>query len=233
MTAAKSLVRAFDHHALAEEELVALCRAGDEGAVRALIQRHNQRLFRTARGILRNEHEAEDAVQEAYVRAFTSLDTFRGHSAFSTWLTRILINEALGRVRRRRGAAELEQAEVVTASGGAPVIMFPLSPGPASPEAEAGREQVRRVLERALDQLPDAFRTVFVLRDIEGLGVEETATLLSMKPETVKTRLFRARRLMRKQVEEDLAGRFAEVFPFAGQRCARIADRVIARLRGG
>ena len=114
MTAARSLVRAFDLNALPEDELVSLCRRGDEGAVRALIQRHNQRLFRMARGILRNEHEAEDAVQEAYVRAFTSLETFRGHSAFSTWLTRILINEALGRVRRRRAAAELEQAEAVT-----------------------------------------------------------------------------------------------------------------------
>jgi RNA polymerase sigma-70 factor, ECF subfamily len=231
MTALRSLSRPLDHDALGDDELVPLCRSGDEWAVRTLIKRHNHRLFRTARGILRNEHEAEDAVQETYVRAFTGLAGFRGESAFATWLTRILINEALGRLRRRRPAAELEELERIETSGGAPVIMFPLSPGPASPESEAGRHQVRRMLERALDRLPDAFRTVFVLRDIEGLSAEETAALLALKPETVKTRLFRARRQMRTEIEKDLGECFAELFPFAGARCLRIADQVLDRLR--
>jgi RNA polymerase sigma-70 factor, ECF subfamily len=231
MTALRSLSRPFDHDALGDEELVALCKAGDEWAVRTLIKRHNHRLFRTARGILRNEQEAEDVVQETYVRAFTGLAGFRAESAFATWLTRIAINQALGRLRQRRPSAELSELERIETSGGAPVIMFPLAQNPASPEADAGRQQVRRVLERALDCLPDAFRTVFVLRDVEGLSVEETASLLAIKPETVKTRLFRARRLMRTEIEKDMAGCFSELFPFAGERCLRIANRVVARLR--
>jgi RNA polymerase sigma-70 factor (ECF subfamily) len=231
MTALRSLARAFDHDALGDAQLVALWKSGDEWAARTLIKRHNHRLFRTARGILRNDAEAEDAVQEAYVRAFTGLAGFRGDSAFATWLTRILINEALGRLRRRRPAAELAELERIETSGGAPVIMFPSPPTPASPEGEAGRGQVRRMLERALDRLPDSFRAVFVLRDIEGLSAEETATLLAIKPETVKTRLFRARRLMRTEIEKDLGGCLAELFPFAGARCARIADLVMERVK--
>ena len=180
-----------------DEELVALARQGGENAVRALIKRNNQRLFRVARAVMRNDAEAEDVVQETYVRAFTKLELFRGESQFSTWLTRIALNEALGRVRRRRPTAELAELDVSCSAQGGAVIMFPTSLTPPAADSELARSQVREFLEKAVDDLPDAFRTVFILRDIEEMSIEETADQLSLKPETVKTRLHRARRLMR------------------------------------
>lgn len=213
---------------LGDDELVALARNRDEDAVRVLVRRYNQRLFRVARGIVRNDDEAEDIVQATYVRAFTHLDRFRGEAAFSTWLTRIAINEAYGRLRRKRLTVDV--SEIDSPAEGAQVIMFPLTPGPTDPETAAGREQMRHLLEATLDQLPEPFRTVFVLRDIEGLSVEETATLLSIKPDTVKTRLFRARRLMRRELEKSVSANFTDLFPFAGKRCAQMAERVIAQL---
>jgi len=211
-----------------DEELVALARQGSESAVRVLIKRNNQRLFRVARAVVRNDAEAEDVVQETYVRAFTRLDAFRGESQLATWLTRIALNEALGRVRRRRPTADL--AELDAGAGHQGVIMFPTLSPPAA-DAELARGQIREFLERAVDDLPDAFRIVFILRDIEEMSTEETAEQLSLKPETVKTRLHRARRLMRAAVEKRLAATFSELFPFDGARCDRMADRVIGRLR--
>ena len=223
---------AVRHHAglgrHSDEELVALARQGSESAVRALIKRNNQRLFRVARAIVRNDAEAEDVVQETYVRAFTKLDAFRGQSQLATWLTRIALNEALGRVRRRRPTAEL--AELDVGAGRQGVIMFPTLPPPAA-DSELARSQIREFLERAVDDLPDTFRIVFILRDIEEMSTEATAEQLSLKPETVKTRLHRARRLMRTAVEKRLAATFSELFPFDGARCDRMADRVIGRLR--
>lgn len=218
------------HDNLGEEELVALARGRDDGAVRELIRRYNQRLFRIARGVVRDESEAEDIVQETYVRAFTGLDGFRGEAAFSTWLTRIALNEAVGRMRRRQPTVELAEAEAE--QGETPRLVLSLIQPTESPESSTGRAEVRRMLERALEELPEPFRMAFLLRDIEGLTVEETATLLSIRPETVKTRLFRARRLMRRQLQEALSPAFSEVFPFAGQRCAEMARRVLARLGG-
>lgn len=215
---------------LSDEDLVDLARQGGENAVRALIKRNNRRLFRVARAVLRNDGEAEDVVQETYVRAFTNLETFRGGSRFSTWLTRIALNEALGRVRRRKPVAEL--AEPDSATGGGRVIMFPTSMTPPSADSELDRGQVRAFLEKAVDDLPETFRLVFILRDIEEMSTEETANQLSLKPETVKTRLHRARGLMRKAIEKRLSGSFSELFPFDGARCERMADRVIGRLRG-
>jgi RNA polymerase sigma-70 factor (ECF subfamily) len=220
---------AVGREALEDTELVALAGRGDEGAVRALVRRYNQQLFRIARGVVRDDGEAEDVVQETYVRAFTRLREFRGEASFATWLTRIALNEALGRVRRRRPTADLSQLDA--ASHGGQVIMFPTSPAPSSPEHEAGREQIRRVLEQAVDELPDAFRIVFIMREIQGLSTEETAADLDIRPETVKTRLHRARKLLRKALERTFAGRFSDLFPFDGERCVAMADRVVARLR--
>lgn len=214
-----------------DEELVLLARVGREDAIRGLIRRNNRRLFRVARAVVHEDEEAEDIVQEAYVRAFTSLDRFRGEAAFSTWLTRIALNEALGRRRRVRPSVDLAECEEAIARG-AEVIMFPGGRDEQDPESEAGRSQVRRVLEQAIDALPEPFRLVFILREVEGLGTEATASLLSIRPETVKTRLFRARRLMRTELERLLSSGFSGVFPFAGKRCALVAERVIARLRG-
>lgn len=216
--------------AATDEELVALAREGSEKAVRLLVRRCNQQLFRVARGVMRDDAEAEDVVQEVYVRGFTSLGRFRGEASFSTWLTRIALNEAYGRLRRKRAMVELCELEADRGAGRGQVIMFPTAPASANPESEAGREQVRQVLERAVDEIPEPFRMVFILRDIQGHSIDETAELLSIKAETVKTRLFRARRLMRAEIEKALSPHFSEVFPFDGERCAHMADRVVERL---
>lgn len=215
-----------------DEELVALARQGGENAIRALIKRNNQRLFRVARAIMRDDAEAEDVVQEAYVRAFTRLDSFKGDAMFSTWLTRIALNEALTRARKRRPVAELEELDIAAAANGGQVIMFPTSLTPPGADAELGRRQVRALLEQAIDELPAAFRIVFILRDVEEMSIDETATQLALKPETVKTRLHRARKLMRAAIEKRLSSGFAELFPFNGARCERMADQVVERLRG-
>lgn len=220
----------LEHAALADAALVALARRHDEAAVRILVRRHNRRLFRVARSVLRDDAEAEDVVQATYVRAFTRLEGFRGEAALGTWLTRIALNEALGRLRQRRPRADLDALDAAAAEGES-VIVFPMLPAPAGPESEAGRAQVRQVLERAVDQLPEPFRLVFVLREIEGLSTEEAATLLAIRPETVKTRLHRARRLLRLAIERLLSAGFSEIFPFDGARCVHMADRVVESLR--
>jgi RNA polymerase sigma-70 factor (ECF subfamily) len=214
-----------------EADLVVLARQGSEQAVRLLVQRCNQQLFRTARGVVRDDAEAEDVVQEAYVRAFTKLDSFRGDASFSTWITRIALNVAYGRLRRRRSMVGLSRVEEEGGTDGAQILMFPTTPVAANPEKEMGREQVRQVLEQAVDQIPEPFRMVFILRNIQGMNMEGAAALLSVNPKTVKTRLFRARRLMRLELEKVLSPQFAEIFPFDGERCVQMAEQVLARLR--
>lgn len=230
MDALQTIVRVLRRRgSLSDDELVSLARSRDEDAVRILVQRYNQRLYRIARGITGDDAEADDVVQATYVRAFTHLDRFRGKAAFSTWLTRIALNEAYGRVRRKRPTVEL--SEIDAPADGGQVIMFPMTPRPTDPETSISRQQVRELLEAALDRLPKAFRMVFILRELEELSVEETAALLGIKPGTVKTRLFRARRLMRTEIQKAVSANFAELFPFAGSRCASMADKVMARLR--
>ena len=219
----------IDHEGLPEADLVQLAQAGDGDAFRVIMQRGNQRLFRVARGVMRDDAEAEDVLQEAYVRAFSAIGRFRGEAGVMTWLTRIVLNEARGRLRRRRPTVGLEQIEAAQMDG-ARVIPFPNANAAASPEADAARAQIRGVIEHAVDELPDAFRMVFILRDIEELSIEETAAQLDIRPETVKTRLHRARRLMREALDARLAGATAEAFPFLGARCGRITEAVLARL---
>lgn len=190
-----------------------------------------QRLFRAARAIVRNDSEAEDVVQAAYVAAFTHLADFRDEAGFSTWLTRIAVNEAVGRLRRQRPTTDLDRIDVESATS-AQIIQFPSLQPQTDPESEMSRQEVRQFLEHAVDRLPPAFRAVFVLRDVEGLSVEETASLLSIKEETVRSRLHRARRLMRAAIEEQLNGAFGALFPFDGERCVRMADRVVDALGG-
>jgi RNA polymerase sigma-70 factor (ECF subfamily) len=214
---------------LPDVELVEMARAGEEVAVRLIVRRHNQQLFRVARSILRNDAEAEDVVQATYVSAFTSLAAFRNQSQLATWLTRIALNEALGRLRKARRTVDLEELDMPSRGRDANLIHFPASV--PDPEAEASRNQARRLLERAVDSLPLTFRPVFILRDVQGMNIEETAALLDLKPETVKTRLFRARKLMREAIEKELSGSFSALFPFDGARCASMADRVVAALK--
>ena len=183
-----------------------------------------------ARAIVRNDAEAEDVVQASYVNAFTHLASFRGDAQLSTWLTRIAINEATGRLRRRRPTTSLEQIDIERGQS-AQIIQFPSIQTQLDPETEMARQEIRRVLEEAVDTLPTAFRGVFVLRDVQGLSVEETAACLAVKPETVRTRLFRARRLMRSAIEEKLGDAFESLFPFDGERCVQMADRVLIAIR--
>lgn len=212
---------------LEDGELVPLARQGDEAAIRCLVRRHNQLLFRVARSMLGSDSEAEDAVQAAYISAFRGLDGFRADARFSTWLTRITINEALSRRRRQRPTVGLEQVDI---EGRSQVIPFPGLDAP-DPEAEMSRTEVRTLLEHLIDELPPLFRTAFVLREVEGLDVEEIAERLELQAETVRTRVFRARRLLRGKLEQQLNSSFAGLFPFAGWRCEAMAERVVAGLR--
>ncbi|MBY5406380.1 MULTISPECIES: RNA polymerase sigma factor [Rhizobium] len=216
---------------LSNADLVLLAKMGDESAIRTIVQRHNQRLFRTARAVIRNDWEAEDVVQAAYTKAFTNLAAFRGEAQLSTWLTRITLNEALGRVRARKNTTGLEEIDMQTMAPGGEVLQFPSSLSATDPESELSRSQARHLLENAVDELPDDFRAVFVLRDVEGMSTDEAASYLGIRPETAKTRLHRARKMMRQSIEKKLSGAFSALFPFDGARCAFMADRVIAALR--
>ncbi|QOZ75586.1 RNA polymerase sigma factor [Bradyrhizobium sp. CCBAU 53351] len=211
-----------------ETELIERARRRDEAALREIMQGNNRRLYRLARGILRSDSEAEDVVQETYVRAFTHLDGFLGTSALSTWLSRIAINEALGRLRSRRPQVELGSVPEATLE--AQIIKFPLSSAATDPERSMAQREIQRVVEHAVDELPDAFRMVFIARVMEGMSMEETAELLGIKPETVKTRLHRARALLRENVEKKIGPVVMDAFPFAGQRCERLTEAVLKRL---
>lgn len=206
----------------ADAELLALMRRGEPAAFAALMRQNNRRLYRLARSIVRDESEAEDIVQETYVRALAHLDDFRGEASLTTWLARIAANEALGRLRRRRPTVDLAQAENVVALPGLGAAI--------NPESAAARREVRRVIERAVDELPANFRTVFMLRAVEQMSIDETAALLGIPAETVKTRFHRANRLLRQALSAEFATILDDAFPFAGARCDALMGRVLARL---
>jgi RNA polymerase sigma-70 factor, ECF subfamily len=214
--------------AVRDAELVRLALARDEAAVRAIIKANNRRLYRLARGILRHDNEAEDVVQETYVRAFTHLAEFRGDSSLSTWLSRIAMNEALGRLRRRRPGVEL--SSLPSGMLEAQIIQFPLLSAADDPEKTMAQREIQHVVEGAIDELPEPFRMVFITRVMEGMNVEETADILGLKPETVKTRLHRARAMLRDNVEKKIGPVVLEAFPFAGRRCDRLTEAVLKRL---
>ncbi|AZO06673.1 MULTISPECIES: RNA polymerase sigma factor [unclassified Mesorhizobium] len=203
--------------------LVRRALARDPDACRAIIKTHNQRLYRIARGVVRNDAEAEDIVQEAYMRAFAILGAFRGEASLSTWLSRIVINEALGRLRKRKRMVAMPEIPE------ARVIPFPLNPSD-DPERTMAQRQILGLVERATDSLPDVYRSVFVARVIEGLSIVETADLLGVRPETVKTRLHRARALVRKALDDEIGPVLLDAFPFAGRRCERLTQAVMKRL---
>ena len=210
-----------------DTELVRRALAREEAAVRAIMQANNRRLYRLARGLLRNDSEAEDVVQEAYVRAFTHLESFRGDSSLSTWLSRIAMNEALGRLRRQRPSVDVDSLPQGALE--AQIIQFPLA-ATDDPEKSMAQREIQRVVEHAIDELPEAFRLVFITRVIEGMNVEETAEILGLKSETVKSRLHRARTMLRDIVEKKIGPVVMEAFPFAGKRCERLTDAVLKRL---
>lgn len=217
-------------HGDSETALIARALARDATALAEIMRRNNRRLYRAAWGILRDEQEAEDAVQDCYLKAFAALPSFRGEAALSTWLTRIAINEALMRRRKRQA-----QASSLASSVG---NVIPLRPEGAStdepaedptmsPEAAAMRSQLRPYLQDAVGGLPEDQRAVFVLRALEELSVEETAQILDLNPQTVRTRFLRARRKLQEQLQRELKLTFGEMLPFAGARCDRLVERVL------
>ena len=213
---------------LDDAELVRRVLARDADAFRTIMQRHNRRLYRIARSVLRNNAEAEDVVQEAYVSAFTHLSSYRGASSLAAWLSRITMNEALGRLRRRRPTVDIATLEETRTE--AEIIQFPMAAQNDDPERTMAQRQILQLVEETTDDLPEAYRLVFVTRVIEGMSVEETADLLGIKPETVKTRLHRARQLVREQLDKKIGPVLMDAFPFAGKRCERMTGAVLNRL---
>jgi RNA polymerase sigma-70 factor (ECF subfamily) len=216
---------------LPDTEIARRIALGDRDAFELLMRRYNQTLYRTARSILKDDAEAEDAVQEAYMLAYRAMGAFRGDAKLSTWLIRIVVNEAIARARKRNRRAEIIQLS------GEPEPDADLSEvnvneaTPEQPEHAAMRAETRRLLEGKIDALPDAFRTVFVLRALEELTVEETAATLGIPAATVRTRFFRAKGLLREALAREIDFAYGDAFAFAGGRCDRIVAGVLDRLK--
>lgn len=209
-----------------DQELVALTLAGRSEAFAAIIRRNNQRLFRLARSIVKDDSEAEDILQDSYIRAYVGLVDFRGEARLATWLGRIVTNEALGRLRRSRSRPEHEPLETVVEDS----KVLPFTRLPNGPEQNAVNAELRRLLEAEIDRLPNAFRVTFMLREVEQLSVEEVAELLDIPPATVKTRCYRAKLLLREALSEQLDTVLGETFVFLGDRCDRMVARVMQAL---
>ena len=215
--------------AISDRDALERIRQGDGASFEVIMRRHNRRLYRIARGILRNEAEAEDAVQEAYVRAYQKLDRFQGQGPLSAWLAKITVNEALGRLRRAASAKDglsLDDPKRADEVNSMAELTFS---GP-SPEQSAARGEFRRLLESAIDSLPETYRLVFILRGLEEMTVAETADCLEVEPATVKTRYHRARKLLQQNLAGLVEATAGEAFPFAGERCDRIVAGVLRRL---
>jgi RNA polymerase sigma-70 factor (ECF subfamily) len=210
-----------------ERELIVLARGGSGAAFGEIMRRNNRRLFRAARGIIGSDWEAEEVVQDAYVRAFRALGAFREEAALGTWLTRIVINEAQGRLRGRREMPPLTELDDKSMGE---IIQFPGATPHTDPERQAALGEIRMLLEGAIDALPAPFREVFILRQVEGLSTEETAHVLCIEPETVKTRLHRARTRLQHALQDELAPALKDTFPFDGERCQRLTGTVLERL---
>jgi RNA polymerase sigma-70 factor (ECF subfamily) len=212
---------------LTDERLVELARERNRLAFEALMRRHNRRLFRVTRTILKDADAAEDAVQEAYLRAFTKLDSYRPTGKFISWLTRVALNEALMMRRRERG-------DTVSLDEIGEELVSPDTAGADSQTADqyVEAEHARALLEHAVDALPENFRMVFVLRLVEGLDVRETAEVLELNSSTVRTRLFRAQRQLRAELSRRLQSESSEIFDFGAERCDHVVESVLARLPG-
>ena len=215
---------------LSDPELAQRIASGDKDAFELLMRRHNQILYRTARSILKDDAEAEDAAQEAWLLAYRAIGNFRGDAKLSTWLVRIVVNEAISRRRKRSRGAEVIQLNGETQEDREAVEENVNQTLPEQPEHAARRAQTRRLLEAKIDELPDAFRTVFVLRALEELSVEEAAIALGIPQATVRSRFFRARGLLREALSKEIDLAYGDAFAFAGARCDRIVAGVLAKL---
>lgn len=214
-----------------DAELVSLALAGNDLAFAQIMRRHNRLLFRTARSILKNDDDTQDALQDAYLHAWRALATFRADARLSTWLVRIVVNEALGRLRSQRGpAARVVRLHAGPESDGPTPEMHMSANADDQPEPSLMRAQVRQQIEARIDTLPDAFRTVFMLRGVHEMSVEEVALALDISEATVRSRYFRARSLLREGLSRDIDLALSDAFSFAGQRCDRIVEGVLARI---
>jgi RNA polymerase sigma-70 factor (ECF subfamily) len=212
----------------ADEDVVKRVLAGETSLYEILMRRYNQRLYRVARSILRNDGDAEDVMQEAYVRAYEHLNQFAGQARFSTWLTKIAVYEALGRLRRQ---GRTENLDSVLDSDRH--VMARMTSDTRDPERQAYDHELRIVLEGAIDSLPETYRLVFMLRAVEGMSVAETAGCLDIGVEAVKTRLHRARSLLRKDLQQRAGVVTAQTFPFHLSRCDRVVEAVFRRIAPG
>ncbi len=213
LDAAKTLANS----ALSDEEVVQRVCAGEHGLFEILMRRHNQRLYRAIRAILRREEEVEDVMQQAYMSAFSHLQQFNATAKLSTWLTKIAINEACGRLRRRQPQVVAVEGELVDMN-------------PQSPEDQAADRELGGLLEKSVDRLPEMYRTVFMLREIEGLDTKDTAEALSVSEEVVKTRLHRGKELLQKDLINAMQSRAMDAFPFHAVRCDRVVSAVLSQL---
>jgi RNA polymerase sigma-70 factor (ECF subfamily) len=222
MTVASSPILDTPFSASTDEQVITRVLAGDTALFEVLMRRYNQRLYRAARSILRDEHEAEDVMQQAYVNAYMHLGQFDGRSKFATWLTRIAVNEALARARRRGRYMTMDDGDSIQSQR-------PLDATP-DPERLAIARELGVLLESAIDRLPDGTREVFVLRQLEGMRTDEVADALSVSEAVVKTRLFRARGALRRDLLERAGLAESNAFRFLRPRCDRIVRAVMSRL---
>ena len=210
--------------ALSDEQIVERVLAGETALYEVVMRRYNTRVYRVARAILKNDSEAEDVMQDAYVRAFQHLDQFEGRAKFSTWLARIALHEALARVHKAKRIEEWDDMDETKQNriGAAHVI--------SNPESEAASSELRGILEQAIENLPENYRAVVMMRDVEELSTSETAECLSITEDNVKIRLHRAHGLLRKALYAKAKISTTEAFPFHASRCDRVVSRVFSEL---
>lgn len=199
-----------------DEEILERVRTGDRAAFELLMRRHNQRVFRVCRSVLKSDEDAEEAAQQAWVDAYTHLDGFEGRSAVSTWVCRIGLHNSLARARKRKREIHLVDEEAMSDD--------------RNPEEGASSSEMRRLLESAIDELPETLRVTFVMREVEGMSTAETASMLSIGEDAVKTRLLRARRALRDRMEREIDRSAGDAFRFDGARCDRMVAAVLARI---
>ena len=220
-----------EHLPCGDMELVTRSRAGDGAAFEVIMRRHNRLLFRTARGVVGDDAEAQDVVQETYLRAFSRLATFRGDAALGTWLARIAINAALDAARKNGRMVQLDETQDLGAESPAEQMMSFRSPQSEAPDMATERAQTRVMLQSAIERLPAIYRSVFMLRAVEEMSVGETAFCLHVSDDVVKTRYLRARSMLRDTLSSQFEGCEPEVFAFAGARCDAVVHDVLAQLR--
>lgn len=218
--------RGVKRAAVSDEELVRSISSGDRAAFVVLMRRYDQLLYRTSRSILKNDAEAEDAVQEGYLLAYRGIARFRKEAKLSTWLVRIVANEAMGRLRKTRRAGVLQLDNIALQK-----MQEANMEGPERPDESLSRADTRRLIEANIDALPDAYRVVFVLRAVQELSVEETSEALGIPKATVRSRFSRARSLLREALSKEMDIALGDVFPFAGARCDRMVDSVMTMLK--